>query len=119
MEARRRLFDDLSKIATSAAGVVQGASQEVEQMVRQRFEKLVDSLDFVTREEFDAVKAMAETARRENEALEKRIKALEPAKPASAKGAKSKTARSKATSRKTTGKSAKTSAKEAGKKSKK
>lgn len=119
MEARRRLFDDLSKIATSAAGVVQGASQEVEQMVRQRFEKLVDSLDFVTREEFDAVKAMAETARRENEALEKRIKVLEPAKPASAKGAKSKSARSKATSRKTTGKSAKTSAKEAGKKSKK
>ena len=79
METRRRLLDDLAKLATSAAGLVQGAGQEVEQLLRQRLERLLDSFDLVTREEFEVVKAMAETARRENEALAARLAALEAA----------------------------------------
>lgn len=77
MEARRRLLDDLAKLATSAAGIVQGTGQEVEQLVRQRLERLLDSVNLVTREEFEVVKAMAEKARHENEALAARIEALE------------------------------------------
>jgi BMFP domain-containing protein YqiC len=83
MEARRRLLDDLAKLATSAAGIVQGTGQEVEQLLRQRLERLLDSFDLVTREEFEVVKAMAETARRENEELAERLAALEASgKPA-------------------------------------
>ena len=80
MEARRRLLDDFAKLATSAAGLVQGAGQEVEQLLRQRLERLLDTFDLVTREEFEVVKAMAETARRENEALAARLAALEAAR---------------------------------------
>ena len=89
MEARRHLLDDLAKLATSAAGIVQGTGQEVEQLVRQRLERLLDSFDLVTREDFEVVKAMAETARRENEALAERLAALEAAaKPAPKAAAK-------------------------------
>ena len=97
MEAQRRLLDDLAKLATSAAGIVQGASQEVEQLFRQRLERLFDSMNLVTREEFDAVKAMAETARLENEALAKELEKLKAGKATKAKAAKSKAAKSKAT----------------------
>lgn len=84
MEARRRLLDDLAKIATSAAGIVQGTGREVEQLVRQRCERLLDSFDLVTRDEFEVVKAMAETARLENEALAARLEALEKRQPPAA-----------------------------------
>jgi hypothetical protein len=77
MSANRRLFDDVSRLATSAAGLVQGAGKEAETLVRQRLERLLDGMDLVTREEFDAVKAMAVKARTENEALSKRLAALE------------------------------------------
>jgi len=88
MEARRRLLDDIAKLATSAAGIVQGTGQEVEQLLRQRVERLLDSFDLVTREEFEVVKAMAEAARRENEELAERLRALEAAgKPAAKKTA--------------------------------
>ncbi|MDP6706951.1 MAG: accessory factor UbiK family protein [Alphaproteobacteria bacterium] len=103
MEAQRRLLDDLAKMATSAAGVVQGAGQEMEQMFRQRFERLLDSMNLVTREEFDAVKAMAEAARLENEALAKELENLKKgmtAKPRS-KAAKPATTKSKAAAAKT------------------
>ena len=82
MEVRRRILDDIAKLATSAAGVMQGAGQEVEQLIRQRLDRLLDSMELVTREEFDTVKAMAEAARLENEALAKRLDSLEPATPA-------------------------------------
>jgi len=88
METRRRLLDDLAKLATGAAGIVQGTSREVEQLVRQRCERLLDSFDLVTREEFEVVKAMAEAARLENEALAGRLEALEKKrKPAARRSA--------------------------------
>lgn len=108
MESRRRLLDDLAKIATSAAGIVQGTSREVEQLVRQRCERLLDSFDLVTRDEFEVVKAMAEAARLENEALAARLEALEkqrrrPERPAARKSpanAKSGAARKRTASKK-------------------
>ncbi len=77
MSANRRLLDDVSRLATSAAGLVQGAGKEAEILVRQRLERLLDGMELVTREEFDAVKAMAAKARSENEALNKRLAVME------------------------------------------
>ncbi len=77
MSANRRLLDDVSRLATSAAGLVQGAGKEAETLLRQRLERLLDGMDIVTREEFDAVKAMAAKARSENDALHKRLAAME------------------------------------------
>jgi len=77
MSVNRRLLDDVSRLATSAAGLVQGAGKEAETLVRQRLERLLDGMDLVTREEFDAVKAMAAKARSENAALNKRLVAME------------------------------------------
>ena len=65
MESQRRMLDELAKLATSAAGVVQGAGQEMEQMFCQRFERLLDSMNLVTREEFDAVKEIGRASCRE------------------------------------------------------
>ena len=96
MSARRKVLNDLSKLANSTAGVLQGAYGEAESMVRHRLEALLDKMDLVTREEFDAVKAMVANARRENEALSKRLDKLEgKAKPAR-RAAASKTATPKA-----------------------
>lgn len=79
MAARRRMLDDIAKLSTAAAGVLQGASREAEGLLRQRLERLLDRMDLVTREEFDAVKAMAAKAREENEALAARLERLEAA----------------------------------------
>jgi len=72
-----RLFDDLSRLITDAAGLAEGARREVETIVRAQFERLLAGMDVVTREEFEAVKEMAAKARDENEALAARIAALE------------------------------------------
>lgn len=77
MVLRRRMLDDLAKLSTAAAGVLQGASREAETLLRQRLERLLDRMDLVTREEFEAVKAMAAKAREENEALAERLARLE------------------------------------------
>ena len=77
MSANRRLFDDVSKLATSAAGLVQGAGREAEMLLRQRLERILDRMDLVTRGEFDVVKEMAMQARLENELLAKRLMVLE------------------------------------------
>ena len=79
MSGRRMVFDDVAKLATSAAGLVQGAGREVETLVRQRLEQLLERMDLVPRDEFDAVKEMAAAARAENEALAARLAALESA----------------------------------------
>jgi len=79
MSARRRLLDDLSRVATGAAGVLQGAGREAEMLFRQRLERLLDGMDLPTREEFEAVKAMAAEARADNERLAARVAALEAA----------------------------------------
>ncbi len=70
-------FDELAKIMTQAAGAAQGVGQEVETLFRSQGEKMLNDMDLVTREEFEAVKEMASKARQENELLAKRIKQLE------------------------------------------
>jgi len=74
-----RFFDELGKLITDAAGAVDGVRKEIEGIVRSQAERFLNGLDVVQREEFDAVKAMAQKAREENERLNERIAALEAA----------------------------------------
>lgn len=76
-QTSNRLFDDLAKLMNDAAGAAQGVRQEFETMARGQGEKMLREMNVVQREEFDAVRAMAEKARAENERLEARIAALE------------------------------------------
>lgn len=77
MTAGNKFFDDMSKLMTNAMGVAQGAKTEAETAMKGFVDRWMADRDFVTREEFDAVRAMAQKAREENLALEARIKALE------------------------------------------
>lgn len=77
MQSRSRFADDMAQLMTNAMGVAQGAAEEARTAFRSRFERWLSEQDFVTREEFDAVRAMAGKAREENEALAARITALE------------------------------------------
>lgn len=77
MQTENRFFSDLSKLATGAVGTMTGLKRELETVIRHRVEGLLGEADFVRRAEFDAVKAMAEKARLENEALAARVAALE------------------------------------------
>ncbi|MGH6618852.1 MAG: accessory factor UbiK family protein [Alphaproteobacteria bacterium] len=79
MQTQNRLFDDLARVAGGAFGALAGLRNEIEEMVKQRLERLLADLDHVPREEFDAVRAMAEKARTEQEALMTRVAALEAA----------------------------------------
>lgn len=72
-----RILDDLAKLMTDAAGAAQGARQEAEGILRTQIERVLNKLDVVRREDFEAVKEMAVKARTENEALNRRIEALE------------------------------------------
>jgi BMFP domain-containing protein YqiC len=72
-----RIFDDLAKLMTDAAGVAQGVRREVETIAKSQIERLLSTMDVVTREEFEAVREMAILARDENEKLAKRIAELE------------------------------------------
>ncbi len=72
-----RLFDELARLMTDAAGAAQGARREAEGVFRARAERILNDLGVVSREEFEAVKAMAIKAREENEALAQRVAALE------------------------------------------
>jgi BMFP domain-containing protein YqiC len=77
MESRSRLFEDLAKIAGSAAGSLSGLKDEIEARARQRLEDVAARLDLVTRDDFDAVLAVAIKAREEQERLERRVAELE------------------------------------------
>ena len=77
MQTTGRLFDDLSKLMTNAAGVAQGMRGEAEQALRSLAERWIAEANLVTREEFEAVRGMAVRAREENERLDARIAALE------------------------------------------
>ena len=85
MQTENPFLDGLAKLFTDAAGAAQSLRAEIDSFVKQRLEKLVAEMDFVPRDEFEAVKAMAAKARSENERLEARIAALEsnagPSKP--------------------------------------
>ncbi len=77
MQTQNRLLDDFARVATSALGVAAGMREEVEARLRDQFERVLSGMDLVTREEFDAVKAMAAKARTEQEALAARLAARE------------------------------------------
>ena len=74
-----RFFDELGKLITDAAGAADGVRKEIEGIVRSQAERVLNGLDVVQREEFEAIKAMAQKAREENERLDERIAALEAA----------------------------------------
>jgi len=79
MQTRNKIFDDISQLMTNAMGVAQGARDEAETAMKSLMDRWLADRNFVTREEFDAVRAMAQKAREENEALSARIAALEAA----------------------------------------
>lgn len=80
MTGPNKFFDDMSKLMTNAMGVAQGAKTEAETAMKGFVDRWLADRDFVTREEFDAVRAMAQKAREENEALKARIETLEARK---------------------------------------
>lgn len=77
MQTRNKVLDDISQLMTNAMGVAQGAKDEAETAMKSMIDRWLADRDFVTREEFDAVRAMAQKAREENESLKARIEALE------------------------------------------
>ncbi len=72
-----RFFDELAKLMTNAAGAAQGVRREIDTLVQSQMERLLNNMDLVKREEFEAVKAMAQKARDENDTLAARLAALE------------------------------------------
>ena len=86
MQSQNRMLDDLVKMMNGAAGTIAGMGREAEGGLRDKMRDWVGGLDMVSREEFDAVKAMAIAARDENDALAKRLAALEAAAAKPAKG---------------------------------
>ncbi len=90
MQTQNRLLDDLARVASGAMGVAVGVREEVEARLRDQFERILVRMDLVTREEFEAVRAMAVKAREEQESLAKRLATLE-ARPDTRKAAKPRT----------------------------
>lgn len=76
MQTRNKVFDDLSQLMTNAMGVAQGAKDEAQTAMSSMVDRWLADRDFVTREEFEAVRTMAQKAREENAALLARIEAL-------------------------------------------
>jgi len=79
MQTRNKVLDDISQLMTNAMGVAQGARNEAETAMKSWMDRWLADRELVTREEFDAVRAMAQKAREENEVLKARILALEEA----------------------------------------
>ncbi|MES3097894.1 accessory factor UbiK family protein [Sphingomonas faeni] len=77
MQSENRVFDDIVKVLNGAAGTLAGVGREAGSGARERAREWLGGLDFVSREEFDAVKAMAAAARDENDTLKARLDALE------------------------------------------
>ena len=77
MQSENRMFDDLVKMVNGVAGTMAGVGREAEASMRERMREWMGGVDFVGRDEFEAVKAMAAAARDENEILRSRIAALE------------------------------------------
>lgn len=82
MQTENRVFADLSRVATSAMGTFAGIGREIETATRARLREAVGGLDMVSRDEFEAVKAMAANARAEVELLRAEIAAMKAAPPA-------------------------------------
>ena len=99
MQTTGRFFDDIARVASGAAGALSGVKDEVEALVKHRMERILADMDLVPRDEFEAVKEVAATARAEQEKLEARIAALEAAlawEPSPRKAAKKAAARKSA-----------------------
>lgn len=77
MQSQNKFLDDLSQLMTNAMGVAQGAREEAETAMKSMLDRWLADREFVTREEFDAVRAMAQKAREENELLKQRLDAME------------------------------------------
>ena len=77
MQNRNKILDDISQLVTNAMGVAQGAKDEAETAFKSLVERWLADQNFVTREEFDSVRAMAQKAREENDALRARLDVLE------------------------------------------
>ena len=89
MQSENRLFDDFVKMVNGFAGSMAGMGREAESSAKEKMREWIGGMDFVGRDEFDAVKAMAAAAREENELLKRRIAALEAKVAGSASAAKS------------------------------
>lgn len=89
MQSENRLFDDFVKVMNGAAGTLAGMGREAEGAFRERMREWMGGMDMVSRDEFEAVKAIAVAAREENQALKARLDALDAA--AAAKKAKKST----------------------------
>ena len=96
MQSENRIFDDIAKVVNGFAGTATGMAREAEAAMRERMREFVSGMDFVSREEFDAVKEMAATARAEAEALKARLDAMEGKSPANATAPKKPTAKAAA-----------------------
>ena len=77
MQSQNPLLADIVKLANSAAGTVAGMSREAREGARERLREAMGGVDFVSREEFDTVKAMAQKAREQADALEAKVAELE------------------------------------------
>ena len=82
MQSENRFFDDFAKLVNGAAGTMAGMTRELESTARERAKEWIGGMDFVSREEFDTVKALAAAAREEVELLKARLDALEGKAPA-------------------------------------
>lgn len=76
-QTNNRIFDDFAKLMTDAAGAADGVKREAETIMKAQAERFMRGMDLVSRDDFEAVKAMAQKAREENEALGARLAALE------------------------------------------
>jgi BMFP domain-containing protein YqiC len=92
MQTENKIFDDVAKLINSAAGTIAGMSREAESSAREKAKEWIGGLEFVSRDEFEAVKAMAAAARDEVDALTARLDALEGKAPAAKGTAKPKRA---------------------------
>src|SRR5438034_11122116 len=77
MQSQNRLFDDIARVASGAVGAISGVRGEIEARLRDQLERVLAGMDLVSREEFEAVKAMAAKARDEQEVLRRQLEALE------------------------------------------
>ena len=77
MQTRNKILDDISQLMTNAMGVAQGAKEEADTALKGLVDRWLADRDFVTRDEFDAARAMAQKAREENEELKKRLDMME------------------------------------------
>lgn len=88
MQSENRFFDDFVKVMNGAAGTIAGATREAEGAFRERMRDWIGGLDMVSRDEFEAIKAIAVAAREENQLLKARIDALEAGRSGAASAAK-------------------------------